>query len=88
MSDSPIKATIGDYHTAPEYMKDNLYITHGYRINFHGYRKIVRSMFMIHNESVNIWSHCIPAFFIIVTVLLAYSIVNTSNLNSNNTSIN
>lgn len=47
-------------------MKDNLHITHGYRINFNTPKKIFRSLFMIHNESVNIWSHCLPAMMIIV----------------------
>lgn len=46
-------------------MKDNLHITHGYRINFNTPKKIFRSLFMIHNESVNIWSHCLPAMIII-----------------------
>ena len=40
---------IGDYHTAPAYMKDNEHITHGYRINFDNPQKILKSMFMIHN---------------------------------------
>jgi adiponectin receptor len=57
---------IGDYETAPAYMKDNLHITHGYRINFNSPKKIWKSLFMIHNESVNIWSHCLPAMIIIV----------------------
>jgi hypothetical protein len=60
---------IGDYETAPDYMKDNLHITHGYRINFNTPKKILRSLFMLHNESVNIWSHCLPALAIILFLL-------------------
>jgi ABC-type transport system involved in cytochrome bd biosynthesis fused ATPase/permease subunit len=60
---------IGDYDTAPAFMKDNLGITHGYRINFNNPKKILRSLFMVHNESVNIWSHCLPAIIISIFLL-------------------
>lgn len=50
-------------------MKDNDKITHGYRINFNTPGKIFRSLFMVHNESVNIWSHCVPAIGIIMLLL-------------------
>jgi adiponectin receptor len=46
-------------------MKDNDKITDGYRINFKTTTSIIKSMFMLHNESVNIWTHCLPAFFLI-----------------------
>jgi adiponectin receptor len=75
MEASP-KATIGDYHTAPSYMKDNEHITHGYRINFDNPKKIVKSLFMVHNESVNIWSHCIPALIICVFIISLALIVD------------
>lgn len=50
-------------------MKDNLAITHGYRINFNTPTRILRSLFMVHNESVNIWTHCLPAFFLACLLL-------------------
>lgn len=40
---------IGDYDEAPVYMKDNDAITHGYRINFNNPKKILKSLFMVHN---------------------------------------
>ncbi len=46
-------------------MKDNQHITHGYRIGFDSPRKIFRSLFMVHNESVNIWTHFLPALILI-----------------------
>lgn len=49
-------------------MKDNEGITHGYRINFNNPWKILKSLFMIHNESVNIWTHLFPALFILVVI--------------------
>lgn len=57
-------------------MKDNNGITHGYRINFNTPRKIFRSLFMLHNESVNIWSHCLPAFFIIIFIVTFFFMVD------------
>ncbi|CDS07996.1 hypothetical protein LRAMOSA01945 [Lichtheimia ramosa] len=41
----------------PEWMKDNIYITAGYRKPTGSYIRSLYSLFYIHNESVNIWSH-------------------------------
>ena len=59
---------IGNYEEAPTYMKDNSDITHGYRINFNNPKKIFKSLFMVHNEIVNIWTHLCPAIFIIIFI--------------------
>jgi hypothetical protein len=59
---------IGEYDKAPAFMKDNLDITHGYRINFNTPSRILRSLFMLHNESVNIWTHCLPALFLLFLI--------------------
>lgn len=74
------EATIGDYHTAPTYMKDNEHITHGYRINFNTPKEIFKSLFMVHNESVNIWSHCLPAIIICVVIISLALIVDTTQI--------
>lgn len=50
-------------------MIDNNHITHGYRINFDNPKKILKSLFMLHNESVNIWSHFLPAILIIILII-------------------
>jgi hypothetical protein len=60
---------VGSLHEAPDYLKDNEYIRHGYRINFNTTRKVFRSLFMLHNESVNIWSHLIGAVLIILVII-------------------
>jgi adiponectin receptor len=57
-------------------MKDNDHITHGYRINFNTPRKIFRSLFMVHNESVNIWSHFLPAIIILSLLFSFYLVVD------------
>lgn len=59
-------------------MKDNDHITHGYRINFDTPRKIIKSLFMWHNESVNIWTHFLPALTIII--VLVYFFVDFESL--------
>jgi hypothetical protein len=48
---------IGGYESAPSFLKDNEYILKGYRINFNTFKKVLKSLFILHNESFNIWSH-------------------------------
>ena len=71
---------IGHYHEAPNYMKDNEHITHGYRINFDSPKKILRSLFMVHNESVNIWSHFLPAIILICLLFYLLVFVGPANI--------
>lgn len=61
-------------------MKDNAHITHGYRINFDSPKKIFRSLFMVHNESVNIWSHFLPAILLICFILYMVIFVGPTNI--------
>lgn len=37
-----------------EFLKDNEFIRHGYRAHFNSTRKLLKSLFMFHNESVNV----------------------------------
>ena len=67
-SSSSEEEYIGHYQEAPGYMKDNEDITHGYRINFNTPQKIFKTMFTLHNESVNIWTHFLPALFILFLI--------------------
>ena len=64
---------IGTIHHAPSYLQLNNYIHSGYRIGFNSTCKILRSLFMLHNESVNVWSHLFGVFlflwFIIYTAI-------------------
>ena len=59
---------IGTYEEADEYMLHNNYIMTGYRINFDSYGKIIRSLFMIHNETINIWTHLIGGLIFLYLV--------------------
>lgn len=69
---------IGHYDEAPSFMKDNEGITHGYRINFNTPKRILKSMFMLHNESVNIWSHFLPALCLIVISVYLFTFEEAS----------
>ena len=62
-----LESFIGHVKNAPHYLIDNEYIQNGYRINFNSHGEIWKSLFMLHNESVNVWSHLIGvALFIIL----------------------
>lgn len=44
-------------------MKDNHHIETGYRIGFKT-KQVFKSLFMIHNETVNIWTHLLGAIIV------------------------
>jgi adiponectin receptor len=44
-------------HADHEYLRDNDFIHGGYRLNFNSFGKLLKSLFMFHNESFNVWSH-------------------------------
>ena len=70
---------IVEYENAPFYNRDNEYIKRGYRNNFNSIKKILRSLFMVHNESVNVWTHLLGLF--LVFALLFYTANYISNHN-------
>ena len=59
--DEDSKIKLGTYEEAPKYLQDNQYIKEGYVINCTTFKKTLRSLFVLHNESVNVWSHLIGA---------------------------
>ena len=44
------------FHSLPESLRDNEYITRYYRVNYSG-KQTIRSLFGLHNETGNIWTH-------------------------------
>lgn len=42
---------------APAFLIDNKYLVRGYRKNFRNIKDILRSLFLPHNETWNIWTH-------------------------------
>jgi hypothetical protein len=45
----------------PEYLRDNEFIKSGYRANT-GFRGSLRSLFSLHNESGNVWTHLLGTY--------------------------
>ncbi|KAI8990083.1 putative hemolysin-III channel protein Izh2 [Pilobolus umbonatus] len=61
-----IKKRVLDYNEIPAWMHDNVYITGGYRPQTNSYRECITSLFYLHNESVNIWSHLLGFFLFLI----------------------
>lgn len=43
----------------------NNYLMKGYRVGFRTLKEVFKSLFMIHNETMNVWTHLLGAFFFI-----------------------
>ena len=57
----------------PDWRKDNHFIITGYRQTSNSYRGSFGSIFSLHNESINIWSHLLGAITFSTIGLLAYN---------------
>jgi len=55
------------YHDLPEWYEGNEYIHHGYRPPSHSVRVSALSVLALHNESINIYTHLIPAIVFLVS---------------------
>jgi hypothetical protein len=62
------KTAVGTFEEAPAFAQDNEYIRGGYRINFDTAKKIIKSLFMCHNESANVWTHLCGTFLFIFLI--------------------
>lgn len=51
------KKKILSWNEIPAWMQDNVYITGGYRPQTNSYVECLKTLFYLHNESVNIYSH-------------------------------
>ena len=76
--DKELDLYIGTYEEAPKFFQDNEYIKGGYLLNCNTFKRIFRSLLIIHNESVNVWSHLIGAIFFFF--LIWYTIIFITNL--------
>lgn len=62
-----------NYHDIPYFLRGNPYVTSGYRA-FLSIRLCFKSLFVLSNESINIWSHLV-GFFFFFYLLLADNLV-------------
>lgn len=58
-----------DYHDIPYFLRGNPYVTHGYRA-FLPFRMCIKSLFVLSNESINIWSHLVGFFYFFYLLLV------------------
>eukprot|EP01088_Endostelium_zonatum_P001490 TRINITY_DN11799_c0_g1_i1.p1 TRINITY_DN11799_c0_g1~~TRINITY_DN11799_c0_g1_i1.p1 ORF type:complete len:341 (-),score=23.15 TRINITY_DN11799_c0_g1_i1:69-1091(-) len=59
---------LADWADAPAYLQHNKWITAGYRVNY-TFKKCAKSIFQIHNETFEIWTHLLAtAFFLFAWV--------------------
>ena len=66
-----------------DFVKDNKHIKTGYRICFHTYWEAARTLFMIHNETLNVWSHLIGALFFSFLVFYVLIYLHPTSLHEN-----
>ena len=64
---------VGCIMEAPEFMRDNCYIKSGYLMNCHTITTACKCALMLHNETINIWSHLLGTIFTIILVI--YTII-------------
>lgn len=57
---------LNDHH---DFLRDNEFIHSGYRLNFSSTKRILKSLFMLHNESVNVWSHLLGVFLFLILII-------------------
>ena len=64
-----LKAFVGGSDEVTEYAIDNEYIVRGYRINHNTNGRSIKSIFVCHNETVNIWSHGLGVVFFLIILI-------------------
>lgn len=69
-----VKYQLVEYHSLPGYLKDNEFILGHYRSEW-PLKQIFLSMFSIHNETLNVWTHLIGFFiFLALTIYTAMKV--------------
>ena len=69
MSSPYFKPCICSFDKSPKYNRENPYLLHGYRKNFNGVWECLKSLFMLTNETVNVWSHVIGVVWFLYEIV-------------------
>lgn len=59
---------IANIEQCPPHLIDNEYIKGGYRLYFTNFKELVNSLFMWHNETINVWTHLLGALMVICLI--------------------
>ncbi|XP_064958651.1 heptahelical transmembrane protein ADIPOR3-like [Musa acuminata AAA Group] len=77
-----VKYQLVEYHSLPGYLKDNEYILGYYRSEW-PLKQILLSIFTVHNETLNVWTHLIGFFlFLALTIYTAMKVPKVVDLQS------
>ncbi|OIT24702.1 PREDICTED: heptahelical transmembrane protein 4-like [Nicotiana attenuata] len=77
-----VKYQLVEYHSLPAYLKDNEYILGHYRAEW-PLKQALLSIFTIHNETLNVWTHLIGFFlFLALTIYTAIQVPKVVDLHS------
>ncbi|OWM82092.1 heptahelical transmembrane protein 4-like isoform X2 [Punica granatum] len=77
-----VKYQLVEYHSLPGYLRDNEYILGHYRAEW-PMKQVLLSMFTIHNETLNVWTHLIGFFiFLSLTIYTATKVPNVVDIHS------
>ena len=76
--DKELDLRLGTFEEAEKFVQDNEFIKGGYLLNCTTFKKTFRSLLIIHNESVNVWSHLLGSIFFFF--LIWYTTIFITNL--------
>ncbi|XP_021908052.1 heptahelical transmembrane protein 4-like [Carica papaya] len=77
-----VKYQLVEYHSLPGYLRDNEYIVGHYRSEW-PLKQVLLSIFTIHNETLNVWTHLIGFFlFLALTIYTAMKVPKVVDLQS------
>lgn len=66
------------WENLPKWMQSDPYIRRGYRRQYNSFSACLQSLFYLHNETVNIWSHLLPTLGYFLTLIRTdYSILHS-----------
>lgn len=61
---------------APEWLIFNSHIVHGYRVNHEKNKSIFKSIFQLHNETTNIWTHLLGSIIFVFLFIYTFRYFN------------
>ncbi len=73
MTKTDIIQQVLDWDDLPRWMQIDPYIRRGYRRELNSFHACLRSLFYLHNELINTWSHLIPAL-VYLAMLMGFDV--------------